>query len=180
MCIRDRVWENTGTVALDNVDLLDDIAAQFGPQFVGIVPGSLAVQNFVGAGSAPTANAAFEGDTTQSLITSTGPLEVDDTFEVVFTVTIDPDVTGTSSGGLNNQATSSGTGINPDTGMPDPALGAMDVSDNGADPTGENGEDNGDGTFGNDPTPIIIPDISVAKQVFGLSLIHISEPTRPY
>ena len=47
------VWENTGTVALDNVDLTDDIAAQFGSQFVGIVPGSLAVQNFVGVGSAP-------------------------------------------------------------------------------------------------------------------------------
>ena len=45
------VWENIGTVALDNVDLTDDIAAQFGNQFVGIVPGSLAVQNFVGTGS---------------------------------------------------------------------------------------------------------------------------------
>ena len=30
------VWENTGTVALDNVDLTDDIAAQFGSQFVAL------------------------------------------------------------------------------------------------------------------------------------------------
>ena len=165
------VWENTGTVALDNVDLTDDIAAQFGSQFVGIVPGSLAVQNFVGTGSAPAANAAFEGDTTQSLITSTGPLEVDDTFEIVFTVTIDPDAGGTSSTGLENQATSTGAALDENgnplvdaTGNP---ITATDDSDNGTDPTGENGEDDADGTIGNDPTPIIIPDISVAKQVAG-------------
>ena len=105
------VWENTGTVALDNVELIDDIAAQFGNQFVGIVPGSLAVQNFVGTGSVPAANAVWEGDTTQPLITSTGPLEVDDTFEIVFTVTIDPDAGGTSSTGLENQATSTGAAL---------------------------------------------------------------------
>ena len=158
------VWENTGTVALDGVELLDDIMAQFGAQFIGATLDSI---NFVGTGSAPTLNAAWEGDTTQSLIASAGPLNADDTFEVVFTVTIDPDVTGTSSPGLENQATSTGTGINPDTGAPDPALVTSDDSDNGTDPLSENGEDNGDGTFGNDPTPIIIPDISVAKQVAG-------------
>ena len=132
------VWENTGTVALDNVDLTDDIAAQFGSQFVGIVPGSLAVQNFVGTGSAPAANAAFEGDTTQSLITSTGPLQVDDTFEIVFTVTIDPDAGGTSSTGLENQATSTGAALDENgnplvdaTGNP---ITATDDSDNGTDP----------------------------------------------
>ena len=164
MCIRDR--ENTGTVALDNVDLFDDIAAQFGSQFVGVTLDSI-TPGASNVGSTPTLNTAFEGDTTQSLINSTGPLEVGNTFVVVFTATIDPDATGTSSGGLVNQATSSGTGINPDTGLPDPALMTTDVSDNGTDPTAENGEDNGDGIFGNDPTPIIIPDISVAKQVFG-------------
>ena len=68
--------------------------------------------------------------------------------------------------GLDNQASSTGTGINPDTGVADPTLAASDVSDNGTDPTTENGADeNADGTFGNDPTPIIIPDISVAKEV---------------
>ena len=51
---------------------------------------------------------------TESLITHTGdPLAVDDTIQVVFTVTIDPDVTGTSSSGLENQATSTGTGYQP-------------------------------------------------------------------
>ena len=169
MCIRDRpngdnfdveftlVWENTGTVALDNVDLTDNIAAQFGNQFVGIVPGSLAVQNFVGNGSAPTANAVWEGDTTQSLITATGPLEVDDTFEIVFTVTIDPDAGGTSSTGLENQATSTGAALDENgnplvdaTGNP---ITATDDSDNGTDPTGENGEDDMDCLLYTSPSP---------------------------
>ena len=80
-------------------------------------------------------------------------------------------MTGTSSSGLENQATSTGTGINPDTGLPDPDLMAMDTSDNGVDPTGENGEDNMDGTFGNDPTPIVIADIAVAKSVAGTPVL---------
>ena len=133
---------------------------------------------------------AWTGDTTQSLVTATGPIEVGDMFEIVFTATIDPDAGGTSSSGLVNQATSTGEALdengNPLTDSSGNPVTAMDDSDNGADPTAENGEDNGDGTFGNDPTPIIIPDISVAKQVAGtpvalangnfavtLSLIHI-------
>ena len=169
------VWQNTGNTSLDNVDLIDDIATQFGAQFVSIVPGSLAVQNFAGTGAAPAANAGWEGDTTQSLITSAGALDVNDTFEVVFTVTIDPDAGGTSISGLENQATSNGDALdqngNPltdDSGNP---IAATDDSDNGANPTGENGEDDGDGVFGNDPTPIIIPDISVAKQVAGTPIL---------
>jgi uncharacterized repeat protein (TIGR01451 family) len=161
------VWENTGTVALDAVELFDNIASQFGNQFEGIVPGSLVVQNFVGTGTVPTANSAWETDTTQSLITSAGFLEVGDTFEVVFTVTIDPDVSGTSSSGLQNQATTNGTGVNPDTGLADPTLPAEDTSDDGTSPTTENDDDNGDGTFGNDPTPVIIADIAVVKSVVG-------------
>jgi len=142
------VWENTGTVALDNVQLLDDIAAQFGSQFIGATLDSITA-GAANAGSTPALNTAWETDTTKSLVTSTGPLEVGDTFEIVFTVTIDPDATGASSGGLVNQATSSGE--------------ALDEN-----PTAENGEDNGDGTFGNDPTPIVIADISVAKEVLGI------------
>ena len=93
---------------------------------------------------------------------------MDDTIQVVFTVTIDPDASGTSSSGLENQATSTGTGINPDTGLADPTLyQRSDVSDNGLDPTAENGEDDGDGVFGNDPTPIVIADISVVKAISG-------------
>ena len=139
--------------------------AQFGGQFVGAT-----IDSVTNTGAATVAaNAAWgTADTAPSLITHTGdPLAVGDTIQVVFTVTIDPDVTGTSSSGLENQATSTGTGIDPDTGLADPVLPAMDVSDNGVDPTAENGEDDMDGTFGNDPTPVVIADISVVKAVSG-------------
>ena len=148
-------WENTGTVALNNVEILDNIMAQFGSQFIGAT-----VDMVTTSGTATVvANTAWgTADTSPSLITHTGDdLAVGDTIQVVFTVTIDPDASGTSSEGLENQATSTGTGVNPDTGMPDPSLMASDDSDNGADPLSENGEDDMD-----------------------LSLIHISEPTRPY
>ena len=161
-------WQNIGNTVLDNVEVFDDVANLFGGQFVGIVPRSVSVTSFSGAGTAPTVNTAFEGDTTQSLITSNGPLEIGDTFEVVFTVTIDPDA-DFSFDRLDNQATSTGDAVD---GSGDPitdALGnqltAFDDSDNGVDPTTENGEDNGDGTFANDVTPVQIADIGVAKSI---------------
>lgn len=164
------VWENTGTVALDNVTILDDVSAQFGSQFVSVT--GLAVQNFSGTGTVPTANTAWQADRTLSLINSAGALEVDDTFEVVFTVTIDPDAAGSSTPGLENQATSSGEALDENG---DPILDgagapvtANDESDDGVDPTQENGsEDTTDGIFANDPTPVIIADLSVTKQVVG-------------
>ena len=163
-------WQNIGETALDNVQILDDVANLFGAQFVGIVPGSVAITSFSGAGNAPTVNAAFEGDTTQSLITSNGPLEIGDAFQVVFTTTIDPDAEF-SFDGLVNQATSTGdavdalgVSITDEFGTP---LTAFDDSDNGTDTLGENGEDNGDGTFANDVTPVQIADIGVAKSIAG-------------
>ena len=55
------VYTNTGTVSLNNLTLVDDIAAQFGNAFVSA--SGLSVQNFVGTGTAPTANAAWQSDT---------------------------------------------------------------------------------------------------------------------
>ena len=52
------VVENTGSVNLDMLTLFDDINAQFGNAFIGV--SGLAVQNFVGAGAPPTADAAWE------------------------------------------------------------------------------------------------------------------------
>jgi len=160
------VWENTGNVALDNVTVLDDIATEFGAQFVQIETGSLVVQNFTGTGSAPTANAAWETATGNSLVTSTGPINAGDTFEIVFTVTIDPDAGGTSSSGLENQATTSGELVdangNPITDASGNQITADDDSDNGTDANSDNGTGTSD-----DPTPIIIPDIAVVKETVG-------------
>ena len=108
--------------------------AEFGNAFVGVVPGSLAVQNFAGTGAAPGANVAWEANTSVDLLDGTGSLHIGDSFEVVFTVTIDPDGIDSVSQGLNNQGTATGDGINPDTLLADPALVATDDSDNGTDP----------------------------------------------
>jgi len=143
-------FENTGNVALDNATIFDNVAGQFGSQFVGIVPGSPAIENFSGTGSAPIINAGFEGDTTQSVITSTGPVNVGDTFEVVFWVTIDPDATGGTGGVLENQATASGDAVDANGALilnaDGSRLSAFDDSDNGVDPTGENAEGNASNT----------------------------------
>ena len=160
--------ENTGTVTLDNLAVFDDIAAQFGNAYVAT--SAPTVQNFVGSGTAPTGNAAFATNTSQNLI-SGGDLDVGDSFEITFVVTIDPDLINDASQGLNNQATASGFGVNPDGTPLTDAQGNLastsDDSDNGIDPTSENGEDNGDGTFGNDPTPVIIADLAIAKSLAG-------------
>ena len=91
-------------------------------------------------------------------------------FEVVFTVTVDPDAEFDFDG-LVNQATSAGNAVDA-FGAPifdgsGNQLTAFDDSDNGVDPTGENGEDNGDGTFANDVTPVFIADLGIAKTIVG-------------
>ena len=152
------MFENTGNASLDNVQVLDDVAAQFGSQFVGIVPGSVAVQNFNGTGTAPTANAGFESSTAMSLVTSAGAVDPGDTFEVVYTVTIDPSQAPAGSIGLDNQASTSGEALdsngNPILDASGDPVTANDLSDSGTDPT------NGGGAGTNeDPTSIVLPNI---------------------
>ena len=161
-------FENNGSVDLTNLTLFDDIAAQFGAAFVSV--GDVAVENFVGSGTAPTVNGAWAGDTSQTII-SGGTANVGDTFEVVFTATVDPDAID-NAGSLNNQATTNGEALDSNgrpltDGLGNP-ITASDVSDNGADPNAENGEEvTGDGVFANDPTPLLIADLGLAKSLIG-------------
>ena len=162
------VFENNGTVDLTNLTLFDDIAAQFGDAFVSV--DNVAVQNFVGSGTAPTVNGAWGNDTSQTIIAG-GRANVGDTFEVVFTATIDPDASA-NAGSLDNQAIANGEALD-DNGRPltDSAgnpVTASDVSDDGTSATDENGEEvTGDGVFANDPTPIQIADLGIAKSLIG-------------
>ena len=162
------VFENTGTVDLENLMLLDDITDEFGNAFVSI--NGLSVDNFMGSGSAPTANLGWLTDTTQSLI-SGSVANIGDSFEVIFTVTIDPDGVDSVSQALQNQAIGVGDALD-ENGMPLTAsmgdrIQAMDLSDNGVEPISENDEDNNDGIFGNDPTPVFIADLGIAKTLVG-------------
>ena len=161
------VVENLGSLDLANLTLTDDVAAMFGNAFVSA--GVPVVQNFSGSGIPPQVNASWAGDTSQNILTD-GTLAVGESFEVVFTVTVDPDADGVIQG-LSNQAEAVGLAVNPD-GSPvldangDPAF-ASDLSDDGSDPVGENGSDDGDGVFGNDVTPIQIADLGIAKTIVG-------------
>ena len=146
-------WKNTGTVALDNVQVFDDIAAGFGGQFAGatinrVTPGA------GNAGPSPVANTSWNVDTAQSLVTSTGPLEVGDTCEVVFTVTIDPNAVGTAARGLESRAFVSGEALKEN--------GVAITNPDGSPVVIRNDSDNS-----SDPAPIVIADISVAKTMAG-------------
>jgi hypothetical protein len=115
-----------------------------------------------GLGTLPTINPNWIGDTSQKLITG-GVLTPGASFEIVFTITIDPDADGPT-GGLSNQATVSGQGINPDgtpmTGSNGDPFIVSDDSDSGTNPSGDNGNVGTD-----DATEIVIADLGVAKAV---------------
>ena len=95
--------ENTGTVDLTNLSLTDDIRTEFGNAFVAA--SGLTVQNFNGTGTAPGANTNWQIDSTENILDGTGQLNIGDSFEVVFTITIDPDGLDSVSQALENQGT---------------------------------------------------------------------------
>ncbi len=160
---------NIGTVPLSDLSLIDDIENEFGNAFFSV--SGLTVQNFNGAGTPPIANTAWESDTELSLVTG-GLIHAGDSFDVVFTATIDPDGIDSMSQALTNQVTSTGSATNADgtlilddSGNP---ITTSDDSDNGTDPQSENGEQvTADGISNNDPTPILIADIGIAKGIVG-------------
>ena len=159
-------FENNGSVDLANLTLFDNIAVQFGNAFVSVSGAS--VENFVGSGTAPAINGDWINDTSQTII-SGGTANVGDTFDVIFTVTVDPDAV---TGSIDNSATAGGEALDAQgrpltDGFGNP-ITASDVSDNGADPNAENGEEvTGDGVFANDPTPLLIADLGIAKSIVG-------------
>ena len=159
------VWENTGTTALTNLQLVDDLQNVFGDQFVAVT--TPAISGYTGTGTSPTVNAGWTADTSRNLLQG-GTVDPGDSFEVRFTVTIAPQADGTF-GSLGNQAESHATGLD-DHGNTlinsngDP-LTASDVSDAGTDPRGENDTDNNDGIPANDRTTIEYSDLAITKSV---------------
>ena len=90
--------------------------------------------------------------------------------EVVITVTVEVDPTANGSATpLDNQAEATGTGQDEDGNVLTDDLGnpitAMDDSDSGSDPNSDNSGEPGDMRTTDDPTPLQISDIGVAKQV---------------
>ncbi|TWT50242.1 Serine-aspartate repeat-containing protein D precursor [Rubripirellula amarantea] len=162
--------ENIGTVTLDQLSVVDSIAAQFGNAFVGIEAGSLTLTAAIGTGTFPVVNPGWETDTTASMIDATGAsLDAGDSFILNFNVIVDPDGIDGLSQEVTNQATVSGRGLdengNPllDSGS-NPII-TTDLSDSGANANSNNLNEPGDSTGSDDPTPVVIPEIGVAKRL---------------
>ncbi len=149
------VVENLGLTDLVNLNLIEDIASQFGPAFLSATLPVIDATGVVG-GTAPGVNATWTGDTTQNMLDGTGLLTPGDTFTITFDVTINPDASGTSSV-LDNQGEITATDPS------NPAVVVRDYSDSGLQPNGNNPGEPGDTTGTEDPTPLQIPDIGLSK-----------------
>ena len=78
---------------------------------------------------------------------------------MTFTVTVDPDAAGAPDP-LLNQAVGGGDDPN---GNP-----VTDLSDSGADPDGTNPGEPGDTGGSDDPTPVMVPAVGLARPSFGV------------
>lgn len=162
------VLENTGTVDLTNVDLMDDLMTQLGTRFIAVTSVTMD-DSRVSSGMSPTLNfgstagatpfdGGASGNAGAQLLNHDGLMHPGDSLAFTLTITVDPDATGTSSE-MNNQTTATGQG----------PTGTMvtDLSDDGTDPNGPNTGWPGDTGSTNDPTPIQLPSIGVTKEVKG-------------
>ncbi len=164
--------ENTGSTDLSNINLTDDLAAQWGSVFSRVISVSLDATD-VGLGTAPTLNFGatagsnpFDGGrasaASANLLNGDGLLNPGESVLVTMIIAIDPDATGTSTM-LVNQAQTTATG---------PTSTVSDLSDDGSNPNTDNPTAVGDSGTGShdDPTPIRIGDIAVTKEVIGTPL----------
>ncbi len=168
------VLKNTGTVDLRNLQITEDLLSEFGAGvFVGVTSAPLITTAPSQAGStAPTlASPTWDGNLASSGHTrlfdgTSGFLVPGDALSVRFTVELDPDAAGALSP-LDNQAQAAGTPLDG-SGVPLPSGDVTDDSDSGTDPSSTNPGSDGDTGGSNDPTPLAIPSLGLAKRTVGL------------
>jgi|GEM_PF-2063209 len=143
----DFIVKNSGSTTLNNITLIDDIAAQMGGAYITVVTSPSIVSTT--ASGVGIANSSYAPSGDINLLGAGWVLQPGQLIEVSVTVEIDPDnptAVYNSFGMLENQATSAGTGPDGET--------VDDDSDDGDDPDGED-----------DPTSLDLGSIGVAKQV---------------
>lgn len=163
------VVENIGTTTLDNLTLFDDVAAQFGDAFVRIETGSLSIDNTAGVGNFPVVNSAWETDTSLDMIVGNGrSLAAGSSFVVSFDVVVDPDANVNTPHTADNQATTTGRALDENndviTNGGNPIV-ATDLSDSGTNVHTSNAGAPGDAGTSDDPTPLVLPELGVAKRL---------------
>lgn len=159
--------QNTGNVTLDSFDLQDDLSAQLGSAFVRVVPAaelSLAANPRIASSTAtldPMLNAAYDGTASNPVILS-GPstLDTNEVIVVELVVEVNPNAPAMPDT-LFNQAASRANYTRID-GL---VASSFDISDSGtvAESNGP-GQPNDSGAS-DDPTPLILSDINISKQV---------------
>ena len=161
------VVQNDGNVDFTNISLVEDLASHFGGIFVGVTPPSTVdVTGLTNGGTAPNLNAMWDGNLssggqTDLFDAASGLLRPGESIAVEFIVEIDPDAV-TFATPLENQIEASAEFM--DDGMTN---SIMDLSDDGDDPSSTNPGFPGDTGGMDDPNPLWIPDVSLAKSVFG-------------
>ena len=153
------IIENTGNVNLVNIGLVEDFATQYGGAFIGIVT----PPNPSKGGPDVT----YDGSGVVEMLDMTADLLPGEQFAVTVTVEVDRNAPGAiiqPDGGLDNQATVTGTPADLD-GNPTDDDPVTDDSDSGSDPTSTNPDEPGDNGTSDDPTPLKLPAIAVAKSI---------------
>ncbi len=157
------VVRNTGTTILNNVQIQEDLQEVFvdNPQVGGVASdgatGITAVNltgpiTFAGGGTAPTFNAAYDGNGNINLFSAGNTFNPGD--EATITITVRLDLAPDNTVDIDNSAVA--------TGNPPGGGTVTDTSQSGSDVDPDN---DGDPTNNNQPNRIRIPSIGVAKTV---------------
>jgi hypothetical protein len=160
------VIENTGTVGLGNLSLVEDLATQFGSAFVDARNLTLTASPSHAQSSILLDSSSWNGNANPEMMdtSSTNLLAVGDSFTVQFDVEVDPrEVTAP----LENQVTGKGDAVdNNGNSIPDSSgnpIVASDLSDSGADPGSSNPGAPGDNGTSDDPVPFLPPEVPLGE-----------------
>lgn len=169
------LWvENTGTVDLSSPTLFDDLSAQFSTAWHGTSNVTIDISGVAAGGIAPALNSAWATDPSVNLFDSTGSLKPGEFVRVTYTANVDPDdLPAGVSRGITNQATGGATAIDSHGNSITDASGSpivvTDLSDVGGDANGTNPNQPGDTGTSDDPTPVVLPEIGIAKRIIDSS-----------
>ncbi|MFK8069104.1 MAG: SdrD B-like domain-containing protein [Gammaproteobacteria bacterium] len=136
------VMQNTGTLNLNNLQLIDDVSTQFGSAFVSYDAGSSSIVS-----STATTNPNLTDSLPNLFDGTSGQLDIGQQITFDFSVLINPQASGIPDP-LTNQATIRGEDI------ASPGSIVTDISDSGVDPTTTNPGVPGDTGGSDDPTPV--------------------------
>ena len=159
--------ENTGTVDLANLTLAEDLATQFGAAYVNASGLTLITPPSDPTSVVTLDSATWNGGSATEIVDTTAPslLAVGDSFVFEFVVEIDAIA---ATGVLDNQVTVGGDAVdangNPLTDSTGTPITATDDSDSGTEPSDVNSGAPGDTGTSDDPTPLYIPNIGLAKE----------------